>query len=282
MSNETNAVSMRNLRGEATTPGAAVAAATVGQASDSESMSEVDSALTVTIFMATLNEIDGLREIFPRIDPEWYDEMIVIDGGSTDGTVEFLKERGITVLPEERKGVVNAYNLGFARSSGDIFIPFQPDGNCIPELIPVLIAEARKGYDIVFVSRYLPPAKSVDDGLITGFGNRMFRYIINILFRCHCTDPLGGYRAYRRGSVLKMRLNTQPDESALRYRFDLLNTWEVGGVIRAAKLKLNTKEIPGDEPARIGGVSTISIIWNGSMVVAQILYELVTGQRPFR
>lgn len=238
--------------------------------------------LSVTLFMPTLNEIEGLKNILPRIKSEWYDEMIVIDGGSTDGTVELLESQGINVMQEERKGVVNSYNQAFKYSSGDIFIAIQSDGNCMPELIPELVKEAQKGYDIVFVSRYLPPAVSHDDGLITGFGNWMFRKIINILFNCEFTDPLGGFRAYRRDSVHKMKLNTQPTESSLRYRYDLLNTWEVGGVIRAAKLKLNTKEIPGDEPARIGGESKISVIWNGSMVVAQILLEFFSGNKNIK
>src|SRR5215470_17002625 len=94
---------------------------------------------TVTIFMATLNEIHGLRAVLPRISRDWYDEMIVVDGGSIDGTREYLRERGINVQHEAAPGVVNAYNQGFLASTGDIFITFTPDGNCIPELIPKLI-----------------------------------------------------------------------------------------------------------------------------------------------
>ena len=234
---------------------------------------------TVTIFMPTLNETDGLRAILPRISRDWYDEIIVVDGGSTDGTIEFLREQGINVQLEKRKGVVNAYNQGFHATKSDIFLTFTPDGNCVPELIPDLLNEVRKGYDIVFVSRYLPPARSHDDGTITAIGNFLFNRIINLLFRANYTDVLGGFRAYRRSAILQMGLNTQPDENFLTRRYDLLNTWEVGGCIRAAKLKLRTKEIPGDEPKRIGGVSKISVIWNGLMIVAQIAYELFIGRR---
>jgi glycosyltransferase involved in cell wall biosynthesis len=55
---------------------------------------------TITIFMANMNGIDGLRAVLPRISRDWYDEMIVVDGGSTDGTVEYLRERGINVQHE--------------------------------------------------------------------------------------------------------------------------------------------------------------------------------------
>ncbi|HEV8014402.1 MAG TPA: glycosyltransferase [Stellaceae bacterium] len=232
---------------------------------------------TVTIFMATLNEIDGVKAIIPRISRDWYDEMIVVDGGSTDGTVEYLREHGINVLYETEPGVVNAYNQGFLATTGDIFITFTPDGNCIPELIPGLIEEARKGYDIVFVSRYLPPARSYDDTFTTGFGNWLFNRLTNILFNAQYTDLLGGFRAYRRSAVIKMGLHLQTQESWLRRHYHLINTWEVGGCVRGAKLKLATKEIPGDEPARVGGESKMRVIRNGVAVVVHLLYEFLNG-----
>lgn len=245
----------------------------------SEQLTDKAHRPTVAIFIPTLNEINGLKSLIPRIERDWYDELIVIDGGSTDGTVEYLRENNIDVRPEERRGVVNAYNQAFRATRSDIFIAIQGDGNCQVELLPDLIREARKGYDIVFVSRYLPPAKSHDDGFITTFGNYAFTQLINLLFRAHYTDTLGGYRAYRRDAVLQMGLDVQPDENWLRARYDLLNTWEIGACIRASKLKLRIHEIPGDEPARIGGKSKVSIIWNGLMVLAQIAYEFVVGNR---
>jgi glycosyltransferase involved in cell wall biosynthesis len=232
----------------------------------------------VTLFMPTKNEIDGLKAVLPRISRQWVDEIIVVDAGSTDGTPEYLRAEGVTCLQEEKPGVVNAYNQGFRASTGDIIITFTPDGNCIPELIPALLKESRKGYDIVFVSRYLPPARSYDDGMLTGIGNFVFNRIINVLFSAKYTDVLGGFRAYRREALLRMGLPTQPEENWATRRHDLLNTWEVGGAIRAAKLGLRVKEIPGDEPKRIGGESKISIIRNGSMVVAQILYEFFNSR----
>lgn len=48
----------------------------------------MNEGLTTTLPMRTFNEIEAIRVILPQIRKEWVDEIIVVDGGSTDGTVE--------------------------------------------------------------------------------------------------------------------------------------------------------------------------------------------------
>jgi glycosyltransferase involved in cell wall biosynthesis len=232
------------------------------------------SRLTVTLFMPTLNELEGVRYVMPRINRAWCDQILVVDGGSTDGTIEELKKWDIDAIPQEGRGLAGAWNTGFKHSQSDVFILLTPDGNCIPELIPDLVAKIAEGNDLVLASRYLPPAKSEDDSALTAFGNWMFTTIIRVLFKSKVTDSLGGYRAYRRTAVLAMNLHRQHEESWIRGRYPLLNTWEIGSAIRSAKVNLRVAEIPGDEPARVGGISKMSIIRNGTAAVFQILLEV--------
>ena len=141
---------------------------------------------------------------------------------------------------------------------------------------------------MVIVSRYAGSAKSYDDDFFTGFGNKLFTKIINILFKANYTDSLVMFRAFRQKAALKMRIHKQDEENKLRRlffylglkrKFYLLNSWEIGSSIRAAKLGLRCNEIPGDEPKRIGGDRKMSIIFNGIGGLIQIFYEFFMSFR---
>jgi len=233
--------------------------------------------LQVTLIIPTLNEFEPMQVIMPRIKKEWFDELIVVDGGSTDGTIEYCKKNDYPIFIQTGKGIPNAETEALQRSTKDIILIFTPDGNSIPELIPALIEKTNEGYDMVIVSRYLGSAMSYDDDFFTGFGNRLFTKMVNYFFNAKYTDSLVGFRSYRRDALLKMRLDRQEEENFLRKNFFYMNSWELGSSIRAAKLKLRVAEIPGDEPRRIGGVRKISILKNGTGALLQILYEFIAG-----
>src|SRR5262245_38753419 len=126
--------------------------------------------MPVTLFMPVLNEIDGLRAILPRIDRGWFDQILMVDGGSRDGSVDFARAQGVEVYVQKKRGIRHAYIEAWPLVRGDLVVTFSPDGNCPPEALPQLI-DALAGHDMVVASRYLGPARSEDDDAMTGFGN---------------------------------------------------------------------------------------------------------------
>lgn len=219
--------------------------------------------MKTTLFMPTFNEFEGTKLIMPRIKREWVDEIIVVDGGSTDGTIEYFEERGIPVVRQKSKGVCGAYWEGFERATGDVIISFSPDNNSVPELIPQLIAEMKKGYDMVIASRYLPGAHSEDDDTVTAFGNWMFTKLVNLISGGHYTDSLVMFRAFRKELI--DLLQKDPKNIPI---FEMLLC------IRCARHKKRVIEIPGDEPKRIGSVRKMKPLYNGSTLLWTLSKEL--------
>jgi len=230
--------------------------------------------MKVTLLIPTLNEIIGMREIMPKIKKEWYDQILFVDGQSTDGTLDYIKEHGYQYIIQQKKGMRHAYMEAWPYVTGDVVLTFSPDGNSVPELIPACIEKMKEGYDMVIVARYAPGAKSDDDDRITGFGNWMFRTMINVCHRAHYWDPMVIYRAYKKQLVYDLDLDK---DSSYEFEEKLFRTnvsWEPLLSIRAAKRKLKVAEISGDEPARIGGERKLQIWKWGAVFLYQTIREI--------
>jgi len=230
--------------------------------------------LKFTLLVMTLNEIEGISTVMPLIDRSWVDQIVIVDGGSTDGTVEWAKKNGYETYVQKQKGFRHAYEEVWPLVRGDIVITFSPDGNSIPELIPDLTKEMRAGYDMVIVSRYLNGAKSDDDDIVTGFGNWLFTKTVNILHGGSYTDVMVIYRAYRKSLATDLDLIGDSAFGLPEKLFSTKISWEPLLSARAAKAKLKVGEIPGDEPPRIGGVRKLKIIRWGAAYYFQFIREL--------
>lgn len=232
--------------------------------------------MKTTLLLLTWNEIEGVRVIFPQIKREWVDQILVVDGGSTDGTIECAREHGFEVYVQKEPGLRKAYAEAWPLIRGDIVITFSPEGNSLVEKIPPLIEKMREGYDMVICSRYLADAKSEDDDMVTGFGNWMFTRIINLAFRWNYTDAMVMYRAYRTNLVYELGIFEESAYQPMERMFFTVSGCEPILSIRAAKRKLRTAEIPGDEPARIGGDRKLQVIRWGATYLGQIIKERLT------
>jgi glycosyltransferase involved in cell wall biosynthesis len=230
--------------------------------------------MKITLLVPTLNEIDGMKTIMPRIKPGWCDQILVVDGQSTDGTVDYARQQGYDVVIQQKMGMRYAYEEAMPYVRGDVILTFSPDGNSIPELVPACIEKMREGYDMVIVSRYAKGAKSYDDDPVTAFGNWLFTNLINLLHGGHYTDAMVIYRAYRKSLISELDLDKDASYAFEERLFKTKISWEPLLSIRCAKRRLKCADIPGDEPAREGGERKLQVMKWGAAYMFEVFREI--------
>lgn len=219
--------------------------------------------MKTTLIVPTFNEADGVKVMMPCIKKSWVNQILIVDGGSTDGTLEYLKKHGCDFFIQKERGYGAGVREAIGRAGGEIIIEFTPDGNSLPEKIPELTNKMKEGHDMVIASRYKDGARSYDDNTLTRFGNWFFTTLINILFGAHYTDTQVAFRAYRKSSYEKTK--EQMDAKGLTWCGQLsIVFWRNG---------LKVAEIPADEPKRIGGKRKMNPLKTGWKIFVLILKE---------
>jgi CheY-like chemotaxis protein len=219
---------------------------------------------TVSIVIPTLNEAENLPLVLPYLPFDWIDEVILIDGLSTDGTVEVAEELlpSIKVVHEKRPGKGIALRTGYEAATSDIIVSMDADGSNDPREIPRFVEALMQGADFAKGSRFAPGGGTTDMPRYRKLGNLFFVSLTNILFNGTFTDLCYGYNAFWRHCLSTF-------DHVYADGFEI----ETAIYTRALRERLKIAEVPSFEGYRFRGVGKLKTIPDGLRVFRTIIHE---------
>ena len=147
-----------------------------------------------------LNEEQGIERVMTRM-PEFVDQVIVVDNGSTDRTSEVALSLGAQVIREDVRGYGRSYKTGFSSACGDIIVTLDGDGQNDPADIPMLLGKLRGDRSLGMVSGVrVKRQDSASRRIASKLANR-FR---NAMLGDGATDTGCGIKAFYRAAFLEL------------------------------------------------------------------------------
>jgi glycosyltransferase involved in cell wall biosynthesis len=159
----------------------------------------------ITVIIPCLNEEQGIELVLRRM-PDFVDEVIVVDNGSTDRSSDVARSFGAKVIRETVRGYGRAYKTGFASASGDIIVTLDGDHSYPPDAISYLL-EAFLHLDVEFLSASRFPVRDRQSmSLKHKIGNIILSLAMSLLYFRWVRDSQSGMWVFRRSMLNEMNL----------------------------------------------------------------------------
>jgi glycosyltransferase involved in cell wall biosynthesis len=223
--------------------------------------------LKISLCLIVWNELKGCECDVPQIPREDFFEVIAIDGGSSDGTVEYLERNNIKVFQQPNPGLNAAYVFANSIARGDAVVVFFPKGTLPTKDVLKFRPLFDLGNDLVIASRKLEGSSNEEDTNI--FKPRKWAVLILAYFVAFMwcrkgyfvRDVLHGFKGWKRNAFYKMKI------------LDVGLSIDVEMVIRAYKLQLMRAEFPTQELSRGYGETHFKVWPTGKKLLRYLLFE---------
>jgi glycosyltransferase involved in cell wall biosynthesis len=225
---------------------------------------------TVSVVIPTLNEAENIPWVLERM-PSIVDEVVLVDGHSSDRTVEVARavRPDVVVATQRFRGKGDAVRVALSTATSDLIVMIDADGSMDPSEIHRFVTPLMNGYDFVKGSRFLDGGGSTDLTALRKFGNNALVRMTNAMYLVRFTDLCYGFCSFRRSCVPALALTA--------HGFEI----ETELVLHALKANLRIAEVPSMELPRRCGTSNLHTFRDGQRVLRTLIRErLIKRARP--
>jgi hypothetical protein len=221
---------------------------------------------SVSLVIPAKNEGPNIAWVLQQI-PACVDEVILVDGNSTDVTLVTARScrPDIRVVAQHGVGKGDALRTGFLTATGDIIVMMDADGSMSPQEIPRYLHFLSNGYDFVKGSRFVGGGGSLDITRTRRLGNWLLLSLFNGLYDCRLTDLCYGFCAFHRRYLQHLKL------AATGFEIEAEMT------VHAMQAGLRIAEVPSLEMPRRTGQSNLRAIRDGKRVLRTVLRDHRSG-----
>jgi glycosyltransferase involved in cell wall biosynthesis len=225
-------------------------------------------ALNISLCLIVWDQLDGCKQDVPGLPRDEFCEVFAIDGGSTDGTVEYLQAQGIPVHRQVKKGLNAAYVHANRLSRGDATVAFFPKGTVPPEDLRKFRPLFQRGEELVIASRQITGSVNEEDTKRLRprkWAVRCLAILAAVLWRREghwVRDVLHGIKGWRRDAFERMKI--------LEYGLSI----DLEMVVRAYKLRIPRAEFATTESLRRFGATRFRFWSTGKRLLGYLWFEL--------
>jgi glycosyltransferase involved in cell wall biosynthesis len=211
----------------------------------------------VSVVIPTLNEAGNILETLITIEKElaYPKEIIVVDGDSTDGTKEIVKDTNCRLIIEPRRGYGIALRTGMKHAKGDIVVMVDGDGTYeVKHINRLLDTMIKNDAEMCLATRMFDPNKAM--GLTNFVANKIMTFCFNMLFMQFLSDTQSGFRAISHSAIEKVELS----EEDMSFATEML--------VEFAKKGFKMVEVPSFYKSRKYGKTKLRKIKSGVEIFA--------------
>jgi glycosyltransferase involved in cell wall biosynthesis len=224
--------------------------------------------LKISLCLIVWNELQGCQADVPRLPRAAFHEVFAVDGGSSDGTVEYLESQGIPVHPQPKRGLNAAYVHANRMATGDAVVVYFAKGTLPPGDVLKFEPFFRDGFGLVVASRQVPGSRNEEDDHAwrpRKWAVLALAMLAAVVWRregAWVRDVLHGFKGWTRPAFERMRVL----EAGLSIDIEM--------VVRAYKLRIPRTEFPTQEGSRSYGETHFKIWPTGKRLLKYLWFEL--------